>query len=112
MTRVTSQGPSNGFATAALVLGIIALVAFWTVWFGVLLGGLAIVFGALGMSKANAGAPNKGLAIAGLVLGIIALASSVLFFVAVVRVASDEGLLEDIGNQIELCIESPNDPSC
>jgi hypothetical protein len=107
-----TPAPSNGFATAALVLGIIGVVLFWTIWFGVLLGILAIIFGVLGMSRAKTGAPNGGLATAGLVLGIVALVASIVFFVLVVRVATDEGLLDDLGNKIEFCIEHPDDPSC
>jgi hypothetical protein len=65
---VFTQGPSahssNGQATAALVLGIVGMLV-------PLLGVLAIIFGAIGMSRANQGAPGKGLAIAGLVLGIL-----------------------------------------
>jgi uncharacterized protein DUF4190 len=56
--------PANGMAIASLVLGIIGvLIPF--------LGVLALIFGGVGMSKANQGASGKGMAIAGLVLGII-----------------------------------------
>jgi hypothetical protein len=51
-------------ATASLVLGILGL-------FLPILGVLALIFGGIGISKANQGATGKGLAIAGLVLGII-----------------------------------------
>jgi hypothetical protein len=40
---------------------------------------LAIVFGSVGISKANRGASNKGLAVAGLVLGLVGLV--IYFFV-------------------------------
>jgi len=58
---------SNGIAVAALVCGIVGLLCFQFI-----LGPLAIVFGGIGLSKANQGAENYGLAVAGLVLGIIA----------------------------------------
>ncbi|MCQ0023465.1 DUF4190 domain-containing protein [Streptomyces somaliensis DSM 40738] len=67
--------PSNGLGTAGLVLGIIGIVcnltvALWLV--GVVLGILAIIFGAIGRGKANRGeATNRGAAMAGLVTGII-----------------------------------------
>ncbi|MFI2508445.1 DUF4190 domain-containing protein [Streptomyces sp. NPDC018972] len=68
--------PSNGMGTAGLVLGIIGLVCSLTffLWiFGVILGILAIVFGAVGRGKANRGeATNKGSATAGLICGIVA----------------------------------------
>lgn len=62
----SSTRPQNGMGIAALVLGI---VGFFTCVTAV----LAIIFGAIGISKANAGrATNKGMATAGLVLGIVA----------------------------------------
>lgn len=56
--------PTNGMATASLVLGILGM-------FLPILGVLALIFGSIGISKANEGAGGKGLAIAGLVLGIL-----------------------------------------
>ncbi|MFF1452244.1 DUF4190 domain-containing protein [Streptomyces sp. NPDC058274] len=68
--------PSNGMGTTGLVLGIIGVVCsltFFLWFFGVILGILAIIFGAIGRGKANRGeATNKGAATAGLVCGIIA----------------------------------------
>lgn len=56
--------PTNGMATASLVLGILGL-------FIPILGVLALIFGSIGISKAHQGASGKRLAIAGLVLGIL-----------------------------------------
>jgi Domain of unknown function (DUF4190) len=82
--------PSNGFAVASLVLGIVSLVLFFTIWLPFLLGTLAIVFGALGISKANKpGGRQKGLAIAGLVCGVVGIVIAVLFIVAIVNVVND-----------------------
>ncbi|MYW02720.1 DUF4190 domain-containing protein [Streptomyces sp. SID3343] len=67
----------NGLAVAALVCGIVGLLCF-----GFILGPLAIIFGGVGISKANQGADHKGLAIAGLVLGIVDVAF-LLIFIAV-----------------------------
>ncbi|WP_369392176.1 DUF4190 domain-containing protein [Streptomyces sp. CG1] len=68
--------PSNGMGTTGLVLGIIGVVCSITVFMeilGMILGILAIIFGAIGRGKANRGeANNKGAATAGLVCGIIA----------------------------------------
>lgn len=62
------QAPQgNGMAVAGLVCGIIGLLIFWFI-----LGPLAIIFGGIGLSRANKGAPHRGMAIAGVVLGIIA----------------------------------------
>jgi hypothetical protein len=65
--------PSNGVAVAALVLGITSIVFCWWGLLTLLQVALAIVFGSVGISKANRGAANKGLAIAGLVLGLVGL---------------------------------------
>jgi hypothetical protein len=51
-------------ATASLVLGILG-------FFLPFLSILAVIFGGIGISKANQGAPGKGLAVAGLVMGIV-----------------------------------------
>lgn len=58
--------PGNGLAIASLVCGIIGIIIF-----AIVLGPLSIVFGGVGLSRANKGASHKGIAIAGLVLGII-----------------------------------------
>jgi heme/copper-type cytochrome/quinol oxidase subunit 2 len=74
----TATGPDasnrNGLGTAALVVGIIALLSCWTIIGGVVLGILAIVFGFIGRGRANRGeATNGGLAVAGLTLGVVGL---------------------------------------
>jgi hypothetical protein len=104
-----AQPASNGQAVAALVLGIVGLVLFWTVWLGLILGTLAIVFGALGRSKAKQGAPNKSMATAGLVLGIVAVAASVLILVLFFALADDAQTVLD---RVEFCLDHPNDPMC
>jgi hypothetical protein len=67
-----SRGHS-GKATAALVLGIVGLplaILFWPV--GLVLGILAIVFGAIARGDARkAGATNTGQAMAGIILGSV-----------------------------------------
>jgi hypothetical protein len=64
---------SNGLATAALVLGILGAVIEWGGVLTLLAGVLAIIFGAVGMSRAvRLGNLGKGRAVAGLVLGCIA----------------------------------------
>jgi hypothetical protein len=71
--------------TAALVFGILALLTCWFPVVGLLLGILAIIFGAVGRGRAKRlQATNKGVATAGLVLGVLSvivnLIISVLFF--------------------------------
>ncbi|MES4907568.1 MULTISPECIES: DUF4190 domain-containing protein [unclassified Streptomyces] len=84
--------PDNGNGTAALVLGIVGTVLFLIVVPGVILGVLAIIFGALGRAKAMRGeADNGGQALAGLVLGVIAVvASVVMIFVYIAKEDDDD----------------------
>lgn len=65
-----SQVLPQGFAVAALVLGLIGLLVSWfTVGIPSI---LAVIFGHIGLSRANRGtASGKGMAIAGLVLGYL-----------------------------------------
>lgn len=64
--------PQNGMGTAALVMGILQFFCLGTV--GSI---LAVIFGKIGMNKADQGlANNRGSAKAGFVLGIVGLALS------------------------------------
>lgn len=75
----------NGMGTAAMVLGIIAVVLFWTIVVGFICGVLAIIFGIVGRGRARRGmATNSGQATAGLVTGIIGL----VFALAIVILAA------------------------
>jgi uncharacterized membrane protein len=78
----TRTSTGNGLAIAALVCGLVGLVLG-----SVILGPLAIIFGAVAWSKANRGAPRKNMAIAGVILGIVDLA----LFVLVLALASHHG---------------------
>lgn len=63
--------PSNGMGTAGLVLGIISAVIFclWPV--AIVVGVLAVIFGAIGRGKARRGeATNPGQALAGIICGV------------------------------------------
>ena len=77
----TQQG--NGMAIAGGVLGIVGLVLCWAWFVGAILGVLGIIFGAIGVQRANQlpGAPHKGFAIAGIVCGILAVVLDILLFV-------------------------------
>ncbi len=77
--------PSNGLATASLVLGIITAVFFFSIigWLFVpILGLLAIIFGTIGMSTAGKlDGLGKGKATAGLILGFSPIVLTVLFWI-------------------------------
>jgi Domain of unknown function (DUF4190) len=66
-------------AIAALVCGIVGLFIF-----EVILGVLAIIFGGIGVSRANRGAGRRGLAWAGVILGAI----DVVLFVVILAVSA------------------------
>ena len=72
-----ARGRRNGMGTTALVVGVVALVLVVLLLFsplGAFLGLLAVLFGVLGLMRANRGeADNRGQAVAGLVTGGIAL---------------------------------------
>jgi uncharacterized membrane protein len=73
-----TAGRGNGPAIAALVLGILAVVLFWTVIGGVVLGILALVFGIIGARRARGGrAPRRTMSIFGAVLGVLGIIGSV-----------------------------------
>ena len=50
---------TNGLATASLVLGILSLVLFFTFVIAWVLGILAVIFGGIGVSRANQGASQR-----------------------------------------------------
>jgi hypothetical protein len=71
---------SNGYATAALVLGICGFVLMGIPFFiGIVLGGLpdllAVAFGIAGISRAGRIRRGMGAAVTGLVLGSVSLLS-------------------------------------
>jgi hypothetical protein len=100
--------PSNGLATASLVLGIIgAALAFIPVIgiAGALLGGLGFllgVFGFLGSRKHGAG---KGKAIAGLVLGV----ASVVIFILIS--AATVAAVDSVSKEIDKSMKDQSDTS-
>ena len=82
-----ASGRRNGMGTAALVVGVVALVLVALLLFSPLcafLGLLAVLFGILGLIRANRGeADNRGQAVAGLITGAVALLFGVLFTISV-----------------------------
>ncbi|KOV25466.1 DUF4190 domain-containing protein [Streptomyces caelestis] len=82
----------NGPAIAALVLGILSVVLFWTVVGGVVLGILALVLGIVGARTARGGrAPHGTMSIVGAVLGALGtIASVVIIAIGASILNSDE----------------------
>lgn len=78
--------PRNGLGIAALVLGILAII---TVYGGIVLGVLAIIFGVIGRNRVKRGeATNGGVALAGIITGAIGLIIAIAVIVFVVLLAS------------------------
>jgi hypothetical protein len=60
-----------------MVCGIVGLVLF-----NFILGPLAIVFGGVGLTRANRGAAHRHMAVAGIILGVVDIAIFVVLLVA------------------------------
>jgi len=78
----TTTSTSNGLAVAGLVCGIVGLLLF-----NYILGPLAIIFGGVGLSRANRGAAHHRMSVASIILGI----ADIAIFVVVLAVASSKG---------------------
>ncbi|MFD0369395.1 DUF4190 domain-containing protein [Streptomyces sp. NPDC059071] len=89
--------PSNGLGIAAMVLGIIAVAGFCFYGLGAILGILALIFGIIGLKKANRGeATNRGMAIAGIVLGSVGILVGAAFLSFMIwAIATDQDRRDD-----------------
>lgn len=86
------SSPRNGFGITALVLGLVALLLFWTVFGGLLFGLLGVVFAVLGYLRKRKGIATNGvMALVGGALSVLALViSGVLLAVGVSFLNSEE----------------------
>jgi hypothetical protein len=93
-----AASPGNGFAVAALVLGIVggmgALTSFVlpVLYYVVLPFGIVpVICGIVGRRRSTrTGAPNRGMATAGIVLGVISIALGIPGVVFVIQTSSEE----------------------
>ena len=106
-TRPSGGGPvTNSAATAAMVLGIIAVAIAWLpfiVVFGAVAAVLAVVFGAIGARRARSSGVGRSRAIVGLVTGasgLVAASLGVLLTVIVLDVYND--YLDPAPHEIEI----------
>ncbi len=78
---------SNGIGVAAGVCGIIAVALCWIPfidYISIVLGALAMIFGALGVRHANRyDGAGKGMAVTGIVCGIVGLAIALIFLILI-----------------------------
>ncbi|QES46263.1 hypothetical protein DEJ49_26885 [Streptomyces venezuelae] len=85
------MAPANGMGVTALVLGIIAAAGFCLWPLAIVLGILAVVFGAVGRGKARRGeATNAGQALAGIICGAVGIVLGVALLVILVVVPDDD----------------------
>ena len=93
-----------GMATAALVLGILAIVTSFTVIGGVLLGVLAVIFGVIAARRARRGMGlGRGRAIAGVVTGVIGILLAALLIAVGVSVFNSSA-----GKNLRSCLKDAN----
>ena len=78
--RSTARANSGGLAVAGLLCGSIGLFLF-----NIVLGPLVIIFGGIGLSRADRGAPHRTMSVWAIGLGIVAL---VVFAVLIAMSAS------------------------
>lgn len=83
-TEAPTTQPGNGMAVAGLVLGIISIVLCIFTVVDMVIAILGIIFGAIGVSKANKGARGKGMAMAGLICGIAGLILATVILIAAI----------------------------
>jgi hypothetical protein len=82
----------NGLGVAALVVGVLGIVASFTVVGGVILGVVAVVLGLVGRARVTRGeASNGGVALTGIVLGVIAIVAGLAFIQIWVTVFNEVG---------------------
>lgn len=103
--------PTNGKATASLVLGILSIVGIVLPIIPLsnfVMPLLAVIFGIIGRKECEVGHPKRGSATAGLVLGIIKLLLVLLFIVLLITafgtitaLLSDYPFMEEIFDAIE-----------
>jgi type II secretory pathway pseudopilin PulG len=84
---VPAQRQGNGLAIAGMVMGILAIVLFWTSFIDLIIAILAIVFSIVGLRKARTVGVGRGAAMAGLITGIVGLVlATILIVIALVAV--------------------------
>lgn len=82
-----------GMATAALVLGILALLTSITVFGGIVLGLLAVIFGIIAARRAGRGeAAGRGRAVAGIVTGALGILLAVVLIAVGVSVLNTKSV--------------------
>ncbi|WP_206321913.1 DUF4190 domain-containing protein [Streptomyces sp. HNM0575] len=107
-----SRPPRNGLGVAALTLGLIGALLFWTVLGGVVLGLLALIFGIVGFRRGRRGeATNGTLAAVGAVIGTLALLGSTVVLVFAVSLLSS-GDYDELRSCVEKATTQAEQEQC
>jgi hypothetical protein len=87
--ELKKEDDTDANAIITLIFGILSILTFWTVIFGIIFGLIAIIFGGISLSnlKKN-GKSGKSIATVGLVLGIVSLLLSVLLVYLIILAAA------------------------
>jgi hypothetical protein len=94
--------PANGLGTAAMVLGIVAVVGFCLYGVNIILGILALIFGIIGLGRAKRGeATNRGMAIAGIILGSVGVVLGSVILGFIIWAATNAESDEDFGDSYD-----------
>jgi hypothetical protein len=97
--------PTNGMATAGLVLGIVALALAWLTVLDIPLVILGITFAAVGLKRAKRGAGSRGMAMAGLICSLAAaVLVTVILIVVVPKYIDCYHKYGDNTDQIRQCV--------
>jgi hypothetical protein len=96
---------ANGLGIAGLVCGILSILTSLTVFGGIVLGILGLIFGIIGRRKASRGeADNGGMALAGAICGGIGLVLAILLVVVGVSVFHHH--VSDQINRYDQCVRN------
>ncbi len=102
----------NGLATASMILGIISLALFWTVWLGLIVGVVAIILAIVAKNQIKADpsmAGSAGQAKGGMIMGIVGVALAiVMIIIGVLFMSAVASEFEDAARQYELELNELN----
>ncbi|WP_327148999.1 DUF4190 domain-containing protein [Nocardia sp. NBC_01329] len=94
----------KGMAIAALVLGILGVLSFWTIAGGILFGLIAVILGVIALVKAKRGTGGGGImAVIGLILGLLAIVGVIVVAIVGWGIWSDSG-----GRDFVDCVSNAN----
>lgn len=88
---------TNGLAVASMVLGIVSIVFFYALFFSVIMGGMALIFG---ICSRKGDDKMSGMAVAGIVCGSIGLVLGLLMIIAMAKGVTDIALSFEEGNAL------------